>query len=372
MVRRLLALILTLAPYAAAAQLVATELARLDLDEADITVRPIVSSTLLPSGRFALFDEGYWRLELLDTQLRGVGRLGAKGQGPGELSAFVGFGILRVGHVGDSLWTYDDGLRRFTLFTPALRVARTIPLPEPDSRIAAKYTPLALVADGLILVAASDPADPRRFALRVLREDGTLLRELQPFRTDSSVVMRVERSGYVFVPFRSNFKRAIAPGGARIAHVSFTPGATGRGTLRVRHESVAGQTLSEREYPVQSVSVTRAMIDSAVGAPPLARGTPATGSATQSLVRQHVRAVADPFSAGVLGDDGGLWLRRALVSTTMGPIPWAWISPDGVWRGELALKQRETVLAALGDLVWVLDVPVDAPAVLRVLRVRSR
>ncbi len=352
--------------------LASTELARLDLDDADFTVQALASSTLLSGGRLALFDEGYWRIQLFDRQLIARGRAGAKGQGPGELSPFVGFGNLRVGHVGDSLWTYDDGLRRFTLFTPTLRLARTIPLPPPDGRSAARYTALALIADGQMLVAASDPGDPRRFALRVVREDGTPVRELQLFRTDSSVVMRTEGSGYVPVPYRTSFKRAISPSGARIAYVSFTPGSSGRGTLRVRHESVAGRALLERAYPVQSVALTRSMIDSAVGASPPARGTSAASSATQSLVRQHVREVADPFSAGVLGDDGVLWLRRASVTAPTGPIPWAWISPDGTWRGELALNRRETVLAASGDLIWVLDVPVDGPAILRVLQVRSR
>jgi hypothetical protein len=372
MIRHCVALVLALTPYPVVAQLVATELARLDLDAADVTVRPLVSSTLLSGARLALFDEGFWRVQLFDHQLTALERVGSKGEGPGELSPFVGFGNLRVGHVGDSLWTYDDGLRRFTLFTPSLRLARTISLPQPDGRSAARYTALALVADGGVLVAASDPADPRRFALRVLREDGAVLRELQPFRPDSSVVMRTEGSGYVFVPFRTNFKRAIAPSGNRIAHVSFTPDSRGAGTLSVRHESVTGQPVSARDYPVTSAIVTRAMVDSAVGAAPPGRGTAAPERATQSIVRQHVRSVADPFNAGVLGDDGGLWLRRASVTAPSGPIPWAWISPDGTWRGELALNRRETVLAALGDLLWVLDVPVDGSAILRVLRVRSR
>ncbi len=73
--------------------------------------------------------------------------------------------------------------------------------------------------------------------------------------------MRVEGSGYVFVPFRMNFKRAIAPSGGRIAHVSFTPGATGRGTLRVRHESVAGQTPAVSMYLLSWIGMRNAPLN---------------------------------------------------------------------------------------------------------------
>jgi hypothetical protein len=368
--RSLLLLLATANATAQTPPLHATERARVSGADADITLTVMAAVTLGSGGRLTVFDRGNWRLATLDSNLKVVGAVGRRGQGPGELSMMASSPAgLRLGRLGDSIWVYDEGVRRFSLFGPDRRLVRTIPLPLPDGRAAASYTALGLRPSSQMLVAARSPTDARSFALRELGGDGTLVREIDPLRADSSVVLR--KGGYVSVPFRSRFHRAVSPDASLIATVRFAPSAIGRGQLHVRVRTPDGGVRYDRAIPVTAPPITRRMVDSAVGVVPPPRGATDTDDATAREVRRHIPATADPFTEGVLGDDGTLWLRRSAIGWTPGAsIAWAWISPDGALRGELALGPRETIVAAAGTQIWTITIDADGEALIRRLDVR--
>ncbi len=368
----LLALPLTALASQAPPSLVATEVARLNGTDAELTLSFTTVYSLGSGEQLAFFDGGHWRIEVLDGQLKRVGAFGRRGQGPGELSVMAAsLHALRLGRQGDSIWVYDEGLRRISLFGPDRRLMRTLPIPLPDGKSVASYTVLGLLPGSRILVAARSPTDSRSFALRVINADGTVDRELESFRPDSSAVLRTR--GFVAVPFRSRFRRAVSPDGSLIATIGFAASARDRGQLHVLVRTSDGVVRHDSRFAVAAPPVTRAMVDSAVGTLPPGPGSSRVEGSTEADVRRHVPSTADPFTHGVVGDDGTLWLRRTSIDWTAGkPIAWAWVAPDGTWRGELPLAARETIVAVAGSDIWTVTIDLDGAAVVRRLRVRSR
>jgi hypothetical protein len=75
-------------------------------------------------GRVVVADAGASEMRVYDPAGRFVRAAGRPGDGPGEyrLIHAIGAGL------GDTVWVFDFGTRRFTLLTPSLTVARTVTL----------------------------------------------------------------------------------------------------------------------------------------------------------------------------------------------------------------------------------------------------
>lgn len=72
----------------------------------------VVGAVILDNGSVAIANGGTQELKLFGNNGDLMRTVGGRGQGPGEFERLSGFGRYR----GDSLWVYDDGLRRLSLF----------------------------------------------------------------------------------------------------------------------------------------------------------------------------------------------------------------------------------------------------------------
>ena len=74
------------------------------------------------TGAVVVANMGTSQVRVYDRSGRLARSIGRKGQGPGEFQFLQEVGVIR----GDTVVTYDVGLGRITIFTPAGKVARTV------------------------------------------------------------------------------------------------------------------------------------------------------------------------------------------------------------------------------------------------------
>src|SRR5262249_52751757 len=123
---------------------------------------PGVRVVLLGDGRIVVSARN--ELRWFDGDGRWIRTIGRDGSGPGEFR-----GIYFLAAQGDSIATYDLGLRRFSVFDTAGRYARGTVLSDPDQ--IGESTVAGWLRDGRLLL-ETYPA-PR---VGGLRRDSTLLR----------------------------------------------------------------------------------------------------------------------------------------------------------------------------------------------------
>ncbi|MGD2121390.1 MAG: hypothetical protein PVJ76_06585 [Gemmatimonadota bacterium] len=294
-----------------------------------------------------------------------VRQLGREGEGPGEFRS-----PWRIGMIGrDTLWVADLSLRRFTLFDASTGESlRTIPRSEAWGAWEPRATPLALSAsrspilvvqeteESPIRVFGFEPGNPEPKPVVTLDEDN---RFMEVPLADGAIHLRA--------PFSHHDKFAVDPW-SRMLIVLREPDAGGRlgvepHAFDSEHRVAGGFTVQLEAEPLAASAIEewldkQKMMEDFVG-----RGFfPSLAAARETfegslftpkeypLIASRGQGVLD---SGVIIDPldpvGTVWIQRAGRSEEQF---WQRISPGGV-SPKLRLGLDETLLAALGDLLWV-------------------
>ena len=311
-----------------------------------------------------------------DANGRLLRRFGREGSGPGEFDS-----PSRIGLRGDTIWVFDHGTYRFTLFDSAgeLIESRAVPIdvrsesPRPRGMLhdgtvwgSPPYFSEAVatgdltrgldvrldsagrVLDTLIEYSVAntswrlhDPSNPggiRRFSE-------------QPFNATEMVVLSEHRPEIVIV------ERPIATTEAR-------------GEFRVTKRALDGDTIYSRAFAYLPQPIPAKMVDSLVewfvsppsGLPPrMAASWPAPGR-REELARASLflPEYLPPVKEVVVGRDGAIWIQR--YGTGGATREWWVMDDEGRAVASVQLPAGMRVLAAERDRVWgtktdELDVP---------------
>ena len=158
----------------------------------------VTSARFLPDGRLAVANAGTGEIFLLDDSGRMTGRLGGKGEGPGE---FTWISALDVDSTG-TLVAYDSRQGRLTRFT-----ADGPPEPRPfapPNRIVDLH-PLAFLRDGRV---AAIYGDMRFFAAGGEKRDTTPLMIFQPDGSSPDTVGMWPATEWAFMSFEGGASRS--------------------------------------------------------------------------------------------------------------------------------------------------------------------
>lgn len=150
-------------------RLVLTETRRVgSLDGPDAFGR-VMDATLDRSGRLLVADDLNHRIAVFGRDGRFVASVGRKGRGPGEFES----PWLVVADARDSIFVWDMGLSRISVFGPDLRFRRSFATSPQWS-----VTSLRFLPDGRLLVAAYGRNEPG--TLHILSRAGQRLRSFGP------------------------------------------------------------------------------------------------------------------------------------------------------------------------------------------------
>jgi hypothetical protein len=345
--------------------------------------------------------------EGLDTEIRVYSpegellrRIGRQGEGPGEFQRLPRFGIH-----GDTVWAYDLGLRRITLFDRTGTLLATaqaqgvqVPLPSGYGWV----MPWAVRPDGtfssdLLLLSYYRPDEdhpqvehstnipvPRvRFAL-----DGTVLDTLgwdpspnprmysPPTPEREARYQRIEIGGRNFSvpdPPLTGPQWYTLHDGRLILDMEVAT-APERGVFTLTRRNLDGDTVFRREYHYVPVTYSAEDLDSIASR--AARGAPGGGVPYMpgretvphdvQVVRNRLREAMQfpafqlPIDDGWVDHDERLWLARALPEGD--PPRFIVIGANGSLLGEVELPVGIRLWYAKDDLVWAslpdeLDVP---------------
>jgi hypothetical protein len=97
------------------------------------------------SGRVLVADDQSHDVRVFDARGRYVGTLGRQGRGPGEFQS----PWQVAADAQDSIWVWDSGLARISVFSPSLRFARSFQIPPEWVVNSLRFLP-----DGRVLLAA--------------------------------------------------------------------------------------------------------------------------------------------------------------------------------------------------------------------------
>jgi hypothetical protein len=335
-------------------------------------------------------DGNVYALEAMDPEIRVhdssgrlIRRIGAPGEGPGEFQGAPWFGVH-----GDTVWAFDLGARRITLFDrtgKVLSTARTeglrIPLP---GRYGYVY-PFRMRSDGTfagwLSTVGSSPGDAPP---PVDRDERVPI----PHVRFSAAGEVIDTLGWMPGPpprvqlppgYGADRFRMITIGSRRypvpdpptelptwlslddgyiVVDVPYAT-ASNVGAFTVTRIGLAGDTIYHREFAYQPSSYAVEELDSAA-----ARGARGLGNApvpeaerrvAQNALRSELRfpALKLPIRHPWLAQDGGVWLLRD--DLPGGPARWIVLGVDGHPRGQLQLAPDTRPLWSRGDLMWAAE-----------------
>jgi hypothetical protein len=319
------------------------------------------------SGIVSLNDQVYvlsndeHTIRVFDQSGRLVRSIGREGSGPGE------FRMPRLlGHVGDSLWTWDISLSRISVFHASGTLVRTVLVPRRGDAIllrgggigvftARTYGSVVGQPDSLLFQVIAGPDTSRRFAAvatyRTLRArvGGQTVVGQQPFDDDPLVAKALNGSGFAFVERRSASRNSLS-------HFIVTRIGPG------------GDTIFRRRITYPPLRLTAAEIDSALSA--LVRPFPreAQQSYKQSFREAlYVPAYLPPVSAALIGADETVWLRREQPAGRDHET-WLVLRKDGVPIMNVAVDRGFLPLDVNGNVLW--GIVLDADGTSRAVRLR--
>jgi hypothetical protein len=309
----------------------------------------------LSDGRIVVADGGSQELRFYDSAGRHERSIGGRGSGPGE---FQYVNLVGAGP-GDTLWTWDEGLRRYSAFAPTGELLRSAVLEPFEERMPSP--PIGVFLDGSLLasVTIQPPREPNPEPVHIIAD-----------------YVRYDRAGspvdhVVQLPRSEHFLQQIAPQFGGLAYWSLAFGR--KTTVRVRGghifvgdgtsyevrildpTGVAEAIIRRSQAPLQ---VTAADIQ-AYGEAQLAPFDPEQGGSGDANARRRVeRRVAEmpfpthmPAYEGFLVDGGGgLWVdgyNRPGDATHR----WDVFDAEGRWLGALTMPLRFSPLDIGSDYV---------------------
>jgi len=252
----------------------------------DIEVRDSTLFVLQPGAQY---------VARYDVRGRLLNRFGRKGSGPGEFQLPV-----RAGWFADSLWIYDDGLRRVQLFDRTGTFVRSVQSTWGSAR--------PLSADSWLVEPAPTGQSATSFPVLVGGNSG---------RMDTIAHMRFADEGVAVGGSRGLAMRirlpgqrgvlAVAPSGS---HLVIVEDAEARAnTLRVRRFTAAGRLTLDRHIPYEPVRSTKAWYDSSIRDAVRASREGSVSEATIRRALPQPKFLA-PLQRAVTTRDGGVWIQR--------------------------------------------------------------
>lgn len=309
-----------------------------------------------------------------------IRRIGGPGQGPGEFQDPPRFGVH-----GDTVWAFDMGARRITLFDRTgnvLSAARTdglkIPLPGRYGYV----FPSSMRSDGslagwLLMVGSSrdDPPSPVAAEEQVpiphvrFAGSGEVIDTLgwmpsppprmQPppgYGGDRFQFTTVGSRRYlvpdpppelpIWMPLPDGYIVVDVPYAINEAFGAFT----------VTRINLTGDTVYERSLTYRPEPYTAADLDSVAARAARGLGSARTPEAevqtVQNVLRSEMRFpdLKLPITNPWLDQDGRVWLRRDDPPGSM--ARWVLLEADAELRGELSLAPRTRPLWSKGDTLW--------------------
>jgi hypothetical protein len=309
------------------------------------------------AGRIYVANGGSRQVLVHDAEGRRTGSFGRRGDGPGELRTLSALLALP----GDSLLTWDSGLRRFQVYDEHGRYARSFSLALPGGAEApAGIVPLAVTEDGALLVRGLRFGETRgpgvqreTFELLRVARDGRVEAVLATAPAWQAFTAEGGQLGNVPIPFGHSSHFAVA--GERIVAAL-----SDHNELRVWSGDGALQRILRGVAPAGG-RVERREVDAIV-----ASGVErAPGGMRQQLAVAYadmpIPEVKPPFSFLYAGSDGTLWLRTP--HGTDGAHRMLVLDADGGMEGWLTLPASFEPLAITRERVvgvWRDDLGVES------------
>jgi hypothetical protein len=326
--------------------------------------------TVGPHGEIAVPIDQDQQIRLYDVAGRRIKVVGRVGGGPGEFRA-----ISHTGWRGDSLWAYDDALKRVTMMPLVGKAQRTIPLAPsmneggatpntvaPDKIFS--FVPMTLRADGRMIGTAmlgTSRAGDTRTVVLSSSPDGTSRRTLAEVPADDPafVTLRPTGSSAVMhaVPFTTASMVRFSPDGSRFAILSVEPGESDA-TYRLTIISADGDTILHRVEQIAGERIPADTIErrlNAIGRPGrsgIAPYSPAVAAEMRKLVRARIPRVYPPVENVALGLDGSVWLVLRGSKTVV-------FDEKGTPLMRVQLPPRTSLIQATRDRIWTIQADDD-------------
>ncbi len=317
--------------------------------------------------------------------LGGVRRIiGRSGGGPGEFVSTLLLGFYR-----DSLWVFDPGALRITLFPRRGTGLATLPLDALRSQVAAaerqprvhRGAPLAMLPDGHLLMlenvpASDNPADGYRSAL-LLRADRSL------FIRDTLAALANVHSECVFSyrdgeshlnqPFADDPLYARSVDGLRYATVTRTAPTSGSEQhITLTLVSVKDHRTITREIRYRPRPLPSRVVDSAIAA--LGQGmlgnigSPVTVDSLRRRLFQP--AYYPPVTRLRLAQDGTIWMSVRFADSPSEATEWIVLSPHGFELRRVTTPGNFLLFEADRDVLWGVNLMPDETMAVARLKVK--
>ena len=330
------------------------------------------------AGRMLLGQGQDNQIVMFDASGKRAGTIGRTGSGPGEFRM-----LTEAGFVGDSLWAYDIGLRRTTVFTPTNRYARAISLTSVStagSEFAATgllYEPQtrAVYGDGTLLVLpgrnirnVQNASPPGIRYWRVAKGDSTVgtVRKLiaqLPSDLGTFIHWTSDSSNFGFtIPGFPSPLHAVSADGQRIVVVTTTLKDASAGTLTIEVLSGEGERILKRDIPVATQSLTKRAADSML-------------AARSKILQPAVRRIFDreapkrmpvaiaPATFVQLGRDGTIWVALQPTSSSKRYLV---LDAAAIPIGNVTVPRNTRVAVADRTNLWAVETTEDGiPNVVR-------
>lgn len=324
-----------------------------------------------PEGRIFTLHPREDRIRVHSPAGEPLDPIGRPGEGPGEFQ-----NLRDMGFVADTLWVLDAGTYRFSFFSPAGELYRSVrvPIELGEDLGSSPPRPRGLLSDGRLH--GAPPARSRLVATGEL-ERVPLVRMDTAGRVADTLAVRPLRntSWMVRDPDRPNAWRSfrpqpfadadlveLSPYAPEVVRVERPAAASSEvSTFRVTRRTFADDTLFVRNYSYRPVPIATALVDSLVfalansvatsdflGGPASVKA--AAGWARSSLYRPDFHP---PVTELVFGRDGTLWLRRE--DTGADSVSWDLLGKDGRVVGRTRLPDALRVMEADRKNLWGME-----------------
>ena len=312
-------------------------------------------------------DGAIWVLDQAERQLlhfaangRFLGAFGRRGEGPGELSAPRLLGMKK-----DSIWVWDRGTSRISVFTPTGRFERSISVPMSGTGVLLPSGEIAVMPVTTYGAAAQEGVAP---VWRIGRSGAidTLLLVPRSYR-----VLRYALNGGLIVgrqPFDDAPLFVASSDGSRFVLVERRVSRQVRGQFRVRVRDHNGVTLLDQAYGYTPKPIGKRDVVTAIAN--LAQGPSASPEGRRAIENAlFVPRYFAPVSNVVVGDNHDIWLRRE--ESDISTATWTVLRSNGSVRGHVRLPREFLVTSANVDRIAGVAIDQDYLPSVRVYRFRG-
>ena len=329
-------------------------------DAPDYSLTEVQGLAVDSRGHIFVLQHQEQRIRQYDADGRFVREIGRRGQGPGEFTNPMFFGIQQ-----DTVWVYDYGSSRIHFVAAGGGPTRSVPIPMLVEPGTLGLRPHHRLADGNLVgyvhatarVAATGPTipilllDPRGESLdtlvRISRRNRVLvLRNAQNPSSNEIVANQ---------PFSDTPIMVAAPDGRRIFVVERWAARDEEAEFAVTSIAPNGDTLWTRRYPFHARRTPETRVDSlvhlwvGVTVPRMWPNPRQAESGVRALL--FLPAFLPTITAAVATSNGGIWLRREdHVSGTKSR--WTVLDSDGVPAFTVEAPQLLRLFHADNDHAW--------------------